>query len=186
MREQRELPGIVRLMTVTISLVVVVTVVAGIGAAALGGSLTDLGSGYGGLWGLPALLLTLIALVLGVAAVIKIGREPSPGSGRSRIAVLVVAGAWVVAVGYASVAHIVDPCVNGWWDGNSRIGSQPLCERFGSELNWHTRFHLFAHATPAAVLLGLYLWAIQRWGTKEPNATDRHQADTVTAESAPR
>ncbi len=62
-------------MTVTITLVVVVTVVAGIGAAAFGGSLTDLGSGYGGLWG----------------------------------------------------------------------------------------FHLFAHAVPAAVLVGLYSWAIQRW-----------------------
>jgi hypothetical protein len=41
MREQRELPGIVRSMTVTITLVVVVAVVAGIGTAALGGSLTN-------------------------------------------------------------------------------------------------------------------------------------------------
>jgi hypothetical protein len=41
MREQRELPGIVRSMTVTITLVVVVAVVAGIETAALGGSLTD-------------------------------------------------------------------------------------------------------------------------------------------------
>ena len=56
------------------------------------------------------------------------------------------------------------PCVNGWWDARSRIGDQLLCERFGSELNWHTRFHLLAHAAPASVLLGAYLWAIRRWG----------------------
>ncbi len=186
MREQQELPGILRLMTMTITIVVVVSVVAGIGAAALGGSLTDLGSGYGGLWGLPALLLTFTALILGVAAVIKIGRELNPESGRSRIAMLVLAGAWVVAIGYASVAHVVDPCANGWWEASSRIGSQPLCERFGSELNWHSRFHLLAHAAPAAVLLGLYLWAIQRWGTKAPTAADRHQADKVMTELASR
>ncbi len=186
MGEQGELPGIVRSMTMSITLVVVVAVVAGIGAAALGGSLADLGSGYGGLWGLPALLLTLIALVLGVAAVIKIGFELSPESGRLRIAVLVVAGAWLVAVGYANVAHMVDPCANGWWNASSRIGSQPLCERFGSELNWHTRFHLFAHAAPAAVLLAVYLWAIQRWGTKVSNAPDRHQGDKASTEPTPR
>jgi len=161
-------------MTVAITVVVVIAAVAGIGAAALGGSLTDLGSGYGGLWGLPALLLTLIALIVGVAAAIKIGRELSPESGRLPIAVLVLVGAWVVAMGYANVAHMVDPCVNGWWDANSRIGSQPLCQRFGSELNWHSRFHLVAHAAPAAVLLGLYLSAIKRWGGKEPDAAARH------------
>ena len=62
------------------------------------------------------------------------------------------------------MAHMVDPCANGWWDANSRIGSQPLCEQFGSELNWHTRFHLFAHAAPAAVLLAVYVLAVQQCG----------------------
>lgn len=171
MGEQRELPRIVRLMMATITVVIAVSVVAGIGAAAIGGSLTDLGSGYGGLWGVPALLLTFVALILGAVAAIKTGRALGPDLRRLRIAVLVLAGVWIVAIGYANVAHLVDPCVNGWWDANSRIGSQPLCERFGSELNWHTRFHLLAHAAPAAILLVPYLWAIQRWGTQGPGAT---------------
>lgn len=175
MRVQRVLPGIVRLMTATVTVVIVVSVVAGIGAAALGGSLTDLGSGYGGLWGVPALLLTFAALILGVAAVIAIGRAFGPEVRRLRLAVLVLAGVWVVAIGYTSVAHLVDPCVNGWWDASSRIGSQPLCERFGSELNWHTRFHLFAHAVPAAILLVPYVWAMRRWGRQDSAEPDREE-----------
>lgn len=148
---------------------------AGIGAAALGGSLTDLGSGYGGLWGVPDLLLTFVALILGVAAAIKMNRALRPGVGRLRLAVLVLVGAWAVAIGYSSVAHVVDPCVNGWWDANSRIGTQPLCERFGPELNWHTRFHLLAHAAPAAILLVAYLWTIRRWGTRNSDEPDRDE-----------
>lgn len=170
MGEQRELPRIVGFMTATIIVVIAVSVVAGVGAAVVGGSLTDLGSGYGGLWGVPAVLLTFVALILGIAAAIKTGRAPGPEVRRLRLAVLVLAGVWVVAIGYANVAHLVDPCVNGWWDASSRIGSQPLCERFGSELNWHTRFHLVAHAAPAAILLVPYLWAIRRWSTPEPGS----------------
>lgn len=151
----------------TVTVVVVVSAVAGAVAAAFGGSLTELGSGFGGLWGAPALLLTFIALVLGIAASVGIVRVRGPGGHRWRLAVLVFVGAWVVATGYSTVAHVVDPCVNGWWDADSRIGSQPLCERFGSELNWHTRFHLVAHAVPAAILLVPYLWAIRRWGTEK-------------------
>jgi hypothetical protein len=56
------------------------------------------------------LLLTLIALVLGVAAVIQIGRGLSAGSGRLRIAVLVLVGARVVAVGSN-------------WDGQSQYSA---------------------------------------------------------------
>lgn len=166
MGEQRELPGTVRLMTVTLTIVIAVGVVAGMAAVAIGGSLTNLGSGYGGLWGVPALLLTFVALILGVAAAIAMARGLGPEERRLRRAALVLVGVWVVAIGYAEVAHLVDPCVNGWWDADSRIGSQPLCERFGSELNWHTRFHLFAHAAPAAALLVSYLLAIRRWGTR--------------------
>lgn len=161
------MPGTVRLLTASATVVVVVSAVAGTVAAALGGSLTELGSGFGGLWGVPALLLTFIALVLGIAASVGIVRVQGPDGRRWRPAVLVFVGVWVVATGYSTVAHLVDPCVNGWWDADSRIGSQPLCERFGSELNWHTRFHLVAHAVPAAILLVPYLWAIQRWGTEK-------------------
>ncbi|MDH3731028.1 MAG: hypothetical protein OES13_07900 [Acidimicrobiia bacterium] len=175
------LPGTVRFLVATATVVIMVSVVAGIGAAAVGGSLSDLGSGYGGLWGLPALLLTFVALFLGVAAAIQIGRVLGPEVRRSRLAVLVLAGVWVVAIGYSEIAHLVDPCTNGWWDANSRIGSQPLCERFGSELNWHTRFHLFAHAVPAAILLVPYLWAILRWGTPTSAQTDREKTAEPSA-----
>lgn len=164
-----------------LTLIIAISVVAGIAAAAVGGSLSDLGSGYGGLYGLPAMLLTALALLLGIPAAVIIGRRLGPESGRLRIAVLVIAGVWVVAIGYSMVAHIVDPCVNGWWDARSRIGSQPLCERFGSELNWHTRFHLLAHAAPAAVLLGVYIYLIKRWGRPQGIDTD-HQPQPSLSE----
>ena len=142
------------------------------GAAALiGGSFSRLGDGYGGLWGIPALVLTLIALVVGVVAAIKAARSLGPGSGRLRIALLLVVGVWVVAIGYSVVAHLVDPCVHGWWDETSRVGFQPLCERFGAELNWNTRFHLLAHAVPAGVLLALYLSIVQRWSRPHEEAS---------------
>lgn len=165
----------------TVTVVIAVSVVAGLGAAALGGSLTDLGEGYGGLWGVPALLLTFVALILGVAAAIAVGRAREPELRRFRLALLVLTGVWVVAIGYSAVAHLVDPCLNGWWDARSRIGSQPLCERFGSELNWHSRFHLFAHAAPAAVLLVAYVWAVRRWSTPAAARTDGGEEQTVAS-----
>lgn len=145
--------------------VIGVSVVGGVAAAAIGGPLTGLGSGAGGLAGIPSLLTTLIALVLAVPAAIGIARRTRGSPGWVRATVVVGLGAWVVAIGYFVVAHAVDPCVNGWWDATSRIGGQPLCERYGAELNWHTRFHLLAHAGPAALLLGAYVLAVGRWGT---------------------
>ena len=89
-------------------------------------------------------------------------------------------GVFVVAIGYERVAHTIDPCANGWWGPDSTIGSQPLCERFGSELNWHTRFHLAAHALPALALLAGYAWAIQRWvAPPHDHVTDRPDGDTI-------
>lgn len=170
MSESRRLPGIVGALNATFMLVVGVALIAGITAAVLGGSFSRLGGGYGGLWGVPALLLTFSALVFGVIAAAKIARGLGPGDGRLRIALLVVVGVWVVAIGYAEVAHQIDPCARGWWDASSRLGSQPLCERFGPELNWHTRFHLLAHVVPAALLLGLYILVMRRWG--QPNVDD--------------
>ena len=99
-----------------------------------------------------------------------------------RSAIVFGAGAWVVALGYFMVAHAVDPCVNGWWDADSRIGDQPLCERFGAELNWHTRFHLLAHAAPAASLLAVYIWSIRRWATPA-DPTAEHKAHRISIDS---
>jgi hypothetical protein len=143
--------------------VISVSLVGGIAAALVGGSLTELGSGAGGLFGVPSLLTTMIAAFVAIPAAVTVARRTRHSSGWFRAAVVIASGAWVVAIGYFVVAHAVDPCVNGWWDARSRVGDQPLCERYGSELNWHPRFHLLAHAAPAAVLLGAYLWTVRRW-----------------------
>lgn len=157
-----ETPRTLRLLLWLLGSVIVVSLVSGAAAALVGGGLTDLGDGAGGLLGVPSLFLTLVALVVGVPAAVIVARLVRPGDGRLGAAVLVGAGAWIVAIGYFVVAHAADPCVNGWWDGRSRVGSQPLCERFGSELNWHTRFHLLAHAAPAAAMFAIYAWAVRR------------------------
>ena len=158
------LPRIVRWMILSLTVVIVISVVAGVAATVVGGSLTRLGDGFGGLYGAPALLLTFIALMVGVPATIIVAKRLGPDERRLRAGVVVFVGVWVVGIGYAQVAHSIDPCANGWWDARSRVGSHPLCERFGSELNWHTRFHLVAHALPAAVLLVGFVWAVRRWG----------------------
>lgn len=150
--------GAVRGFTV----VIVVSVIGGIAAAIVGGPLIDLGSGAGGLFGISSVLTAAIALFLAMPAAFVIARKPQRFLTRLRTAIVWAAGAWIVAIGYLVVAHAIDPCVNGWWDSRSRIGDQPLCERFGLVLNWHTRFHLLAHAAPAALLLGAYVWAINR------------------------
>lgn len=157
-----------RLTLGSFTIVIAVSLVGGIAAALVGGPLSDLGSGAGGLYGVPSLLTTLIALLAAIPAAVGMARRARGVPGWVRAAALVAAGAWIVAIGYFVVAHAVDPCVNGWWDATSRIGDEPLCERYGSELNWHPRFHLLAHAVPAAILLGMYVWAIRRWATSTP------------------
>ncbi len=151
--------------------VIVVSVTAGLVAALLGGSFTDLGSGAGGLYGIPSLLTTAIAVFVAMPVAVLIARQTNRSPGWLRLPIVIAVGAWIVAIGYFQVAHSFDPCVNGWWDASSRIGDQPLCERFGHELNWHTRFHLIAHAAPAAVLLAAYIGAIRRWATPAPNTS---------------
>jgi hypothetical protein len=172
------LPYIVRWMILSLTVVIVLSVVAGVAATVVCGSHTRFGDGFGGLYGAPALLLTFIALMVGIPATIIVTKRLGPDDRRLRAGVVVLVGVWVIGVGYAQIAHSIDPCANGWWDARSRVGSQPLCERFGSELNWHTRFHLIAHALPASVLLAAYVWAVHRWGgphvaTSRPTRTDQ-------------
>ena len=155
-------PTSLRWLMWLLAIVIGASLAGGVAAALVGRGLIDLGSGAGGLLGVPSLLLTLAALILGLPAAVSVARLVRPADGWIGKAVLVGLGAWVVAIGYFVVAHAVDPCFNGWWDGRSRIGSQPLCERFGPELNWHTRFHLLAHAAPAAALFAAYAWAVRR------------------------
>jgi hypothetical protein len=112
-------------------------------AAALGGGLSSWGNGAGGLNGWADLSQTIFSLVIGVAAGVATFRE-----GRAiPVAVAVFATGLLIGVGYLIGGHLMDPCDRGWWDARSRIGDQPLCERFGLELSVHTRFHLLLHAT---------------------------------------
>lgn len=169
--------------TRSLTVVIVVSLVGGVAAAVLGGGLTELGSGAGGLFGLPSILTTLIALFLAVPAAVGMARPSRRAPGWVRAAAVTAAGAWIVAFGYFMVAHAVDPCLNGWWDARSRIGDQPLCERYGLELNWHPRFHLVAHAAPAAVLLAAYLWAVRRWMPAHRGPRDDRGANSTPVDA---
>ena len=156
-------PHLLRWLVRLLFVVIGVSVVAGIAAAAIGGSFANLGSGFGGLYGVPALLLTLLALGVGIPAGVVVARRLRSSPRWLLATGIVIGGIFVVVIGYAQVAHTIDPCANGWWGPGSMIGSQPLCERFGRELNWNTRFHLVAHALPALLLLAGYAWAIHKW-----------------------
>lgn len=172
-----------RLTIQSLTAVVIVSLVGGIAAAVVGGSLTNLGSGAGGLFGIPSILTTLIALFVAIPAAVGTARHARHSPGRPRAVITIAGGAWIVAIGYFVVAHAVDPCVNGWWDARSRIGDQPLCERFGPDLNWHTRFHLLAHAAPAAVLLAVYVWAARRWAHPEPSRQTAGEHPAISIDS---
>lgn len=149
-----------RLLAGSFAAVVLVSFALGIVAAVVGRSTTRLGEGAGGLFAFPSLVTTALALA-SIPLAIVIARRSA--TRRIRSAAVLVGGAWVIAVGYIGVAHALDPCTNGWWDTSSRIGGQRLCERFGSDLNWHTRFHLLAHAAPAVLMVWLYAAAVRRF-----------------------
>ena len=173
-------PHLLRWLVRLLFVVIGVSVVAGIAAAAFGGGFANLGSGFGGLYGVPALLLTLLALGVGIPAGIAVARRLWSSRGWLLATVIVIGGVFVVVIGYAQVAHTIDPCANGWWGPGSMIGSQPLCERFGSELNWNTRFHLVAHALPAFILLAGYTWAIHKWVAPPRDlAIERSDEETI-------
>jgi hypothetical protein len=140
-----------------------VSFIGGVAAVVLGGPFTDLGTGAGGLGAIPSLLLDLTAVAIGAPASVLVARQLRTEAAWLRATATAGGGLWIIAVGYFVIAHWVDPCVNGWWDSGTRIGSQPLCERFGNELNWHTRVHLLAHAAPATILVVGYVWAVRRW-----------------------
>ena len=173
-------PNLLRWLVHLLFVVIGVSVVAGIAAAAFGGSFANLGSGFGGLYGVPALLLTLLALGVGIPAGAVVARRLRSSRGWLLATGIVIGGVFVVVIGYAQVAHTIDPCANGWWGARSMIGSQPLCERFGRELNWNTRFHLVAHALPALVLLAGYAWAIHKWVAPPRDlAIERSDEETI-------
>ena len=125
----------------------------GIAAALVGGDLTSLGSGFGGLgFGAVAVLGGLVIVgVLAAGWLLAVTRRPVE-------ALTVVAGPLVVLLSYVLLAHSLDPCLLGLWQQGSSTGGVPLCEPVGSEINIHTRFHLLLHSL--AGIPGLILFAV--------------------------
>ncbi len=142
----------------------------GVLAALFGGALTQVGQGPGGGWGVPglvfgaAVVLGLPSLAVGLQGVWK--RDARRGvRGAFFLTTLAISVAFIV------VAHALDPCTLGAWTLGDRWGTQSVCERFGQEVNIHTRFHLLWHAAPVLLLLALcqplYL-RIRRWVGSTP------------------
>ena len=140
----------------------VVSLVLGTAAALVGGPLTVLGNGFGGLYGLPDLFF-LIALLLGVPGLIRGIIGSIKRNAKAARWILVFLGPLIISFGYVLIAHSLDPCDNGIWDLTTRLpGTIPACERFGSEINVHTRFHLFWHILPTLPLVWIYWKVLQR------------------------
>lgn len=125
----------------------------GMAAALVGGDLTSLGSGFGGLgFGAVAVLGGLVVVgVLAAGWLLAVSRRPLE-------ALIVVAGPLVVLVSYVFLAHSLDPCVRGLWQQGSSTGGVPLCETVGSGIGIHRRFHLLLHSL--AGIPGLILFAV--------------------------
>ena len=145
------------LTAAALTAVLALCLVLGLYAAAVGGGASRLGSGPGGLAGVPQLVLLAVAALLGGASALALRRRP----GR---AVLVLGGALVVAFGYFFFSHAVDPCSLGLVDANARLGGAPLCETGSHGTSTSERFHLLEHAVSAGVLLGMYVLALRGAG----------------------
>ncbi|MGH2377143.1 MAG: hypothetical protein ACRDGT_01555 [Candidatus Limnocylindria bacterium] len=148
----------IRFTLITATLIVAVSTLLGLAAAILGGALVRLGSGPGGLYGLPLIGL-LVLVIIGVG-----GAVPVLASARRDVvrAAPSVAGPILVLVAFLQMAHAMDPCSGGMWDATSRIGDAALCERFSGELNVQTRFHLLLHALAGIPAVALYWLAFRR------------------------
>lgn len=125
----------------------------GIAAALIGGDLSSLGSGFGGLgFGAVAVLGGLVVVgVLAACWLLAVSRRPLEAR-------IVAAGPLVVLLSYVYLAHSLDPCVLGLWQQGSSTGGVPLCEAVGSGVNIHRRFHLLFHSL--AGIPGLILFAV--------------------------
>ena len=146
-----------------------VSAVLGLVAAAVGGPLSALGAGPGGLWGVPQLLLLavagLVGAPVGIAAVLGGIRR---GAWR-RVAYgsAMLLGPLLLAFGSFAVPHAVDPC-GGTFDLRTRVASVPVCMRYDSTaggISVDDRFHLLLHgavAGPMAVPVLLHIRAAGR------------------------
>lgn len=132
-----------------------VFLVLGILAAALGGWWSQFGSGLGGGWGLTALifefpvLLSIPSFIIGIQGLFT-------KDAQKMLLLIFFIGPLFISFAFILIAHSIDPCTLSIWTLADRWGTQPLCERFGSDINIHTRFHLIWHVAPIFVLLVPY------------------------------
>ena len=124
----------------------------GTAAALVGGDLTSLGSGFGGLgfWSVAVLGGLVVIGALAAGWLLAVSRRPLE-------ALIVVAGPLAVVVSYIYLAHSLDPCVLGLWQQGSSTGGVPLCDTVGG-IGIHKRFHLLLHSL--AGIPGLILFAV--------------------------
>ena len=125
----------------------------GMAAALVGGDLSSLGSGFGGLgfWSVTVLGGLVVVGALAGSWLLAVSRRP-------REALIVIAGPLAVVVSYVFLAHALDPCVLGLWQLDSSTGGAPLCEAVGGGTGIHRRFHLLLHSL--AGIPGLILFAV--------------------------
>lgn len=137
----------------------VISLFLGLLAALAGGSFTALGNGFGGGNGIPDLVFAfpmLLGLFLVLRSVIKKEDKKS-------FWLFAFIGPLIISFGYVLIAHTFDPCYNGLWDMSSRIdGRIFLCERFGREINIHTRFHYLWHILPTLPLVWIYGYLLKK------------------------
>jgi hypothetical protein len=135
--------------------------VLGVLAAVLGGGWAQWGAGLGGGWGLPALIFELPVL-LGIPSLI-IGVQGFFRKNRRKMVYLIFFFAPLfISFAFIIVAHALDPCALKIWTLNDHWGTQKLCERFGNDINIHTRFHLLLHVMPIFILLMAYRFLFRK------------------------
>lgn len=128
------------------ALLVVNAVCFGLGAVAavLGGSLERVGSGPGGLWGWPTLVMLGMALVGAGAGAVGVVSARGRRDLRARALVLAFGPALVFAVAFQG-AHVVDPCSTGLLDLRDKVDGTRACWPAEGALSLHERFHLLGH-----------------------------------------
>jgi len=129
-------------------------VLGGLGAL-LGGAWTSVGEGLGGGWGVPSMVFNLSILLSMPGLIIGFHKMMKKGF-RNKVGLIFFLVTFAISVAFILIAHSVDPCDRRFWTLSDRWGTQPMCERFGSGISIHTRFHLLLHAAPIFIVMLIY------------------------------
>jgi hypothetical protein len=143
-----------------------VGLVAGLVAFLAAPSLDELGSGPGGLFGAPALVL-LASAVLGLPMLLYSLVSLARGRLRDGWYLVIAVLQWCIAVAFFYVAHAFDPCALGLLDDSSSFLGAPLCSYWGGGLQTAARLHLLHHVlVPALPLMAVQVVLLRRHGRR--------------------